>query len=284
MQLLGDAFGPVEHETVVPTDGQAPQNLFVTDERGITPSPMPFRAFSTGNVLEVEPNDAFAVATGAELPLAFNGRIEKDGDVDIFKFAAKKDQVWEIECYGHRIGSPIDPVINVYNAQQGHLAGNDDSRGQDSYLRWPVPADGDYFLRVNDHLGQSGDTFVYRVEMTPVTPALKLGFPRVDRYSQTRQSIVVPRGNRYGALILATRTDFGGPLELKQEELIPGVSFTARELHPSLTLMPVVFEATEDALVAGDARRPAWKACGSQTGPPGRRLRKRRRFRPGRTE
>ena len=62
--------------------------------------------------------------------------------------------------------------------------------------------------------GRAGETYVYRVEMTPVTPSLKLGIPRVDRYSQTRQTIVVPRGNRYGTLILATRADFGGPIEL----------------------------------------------------------------------
>jgi hypothetical protein len=251
VQFLGDAAGPIEQEIKAPEDPQAAQELFVSDARGVTPSAVPYRGFPHGNNMEVEPNDAFEAATAGELPLAFNGRMDKEDDVDIFKFAAKKDQVWEIECYGRRIGSQVDPVINLYNAEKGNLAGNDDARGQDSYLRWQVPADGDYYLRVNDHLGQGGETYVYRVEMTPVMPSLKLGIPRVDRYSQTRQTIVVPRGNRYGALILATRADFGGPIELKSEGLIPGVSFAARPMHPSLTLMPVVFEAAEDAPVGG---------------------------------
>ena len=85
-----------------------------------------------------------------------------------------------------------------------------------------------------------------------MTPSLKVGIPRVDRYSQTRQTIVVPRGNRYGTLILGTRADFGGPLELKGDGLPAGISFTARPMHPSLNLMPVVFEAAEDALIDGD--------------------------------
>ena len=68
----------------------------------MTPSAVPFRQFSEGNVLEAEPNDAFENATAAELPLAFNGRIEKAGDVDFFKFTAKKGQVWEVECYAQR--------------------------------------------------------------------------------------------------------------------------------------------------------------------------------------
>jgi Bacterial pre-peptidase C-terminal domain len=252
VQFLGDATGPIERQIAVPADPKVPADQFVSDDQGITPSAVPFRAFAEGNVLETEPNDAFETATQAELPLALNGRLEKPGDVDFFKFSAKKGQVWEIECYARRIGSPIDPVINVYKADKASLAGNDDARGQDSYLRWQVPEDGDYYIRVADHLGQGGPTYVYRVELTPVVPVLKIGIPRVDRYSQTRQSIVVPRGNRYGTLIIATRADFGGPIELLTQNLIPGVTMTAQPMHPSLNLMPVVFEAAADAPIDGD--------------------------------
>jgi hypothetical protein len=62
----------------------------------------------------------------------------------------------------------------------------------------------------------------------------------------------VPRGNRYGTLILGNRADFGGPLELKSDGLPAGVTMNARPMHPSMNLMPVVFEAAEDAPVDGD--------------------------------
>lgn len=251
VQLLGDADGPMEQTVTSPTDAGVRQEIFAQDDRGISPSPMPFRASSAGNILEAEPNDAFEAATTAELPLALNGRMDRPGDVDIFKFAAKKDQVWEIECYGRRIGSPVDTVVELFNADKAQIAANDDARGQDSYFRWQALADGEYYLRVRDHLGQAGETYVYRVELTPVTPSLKLGIPRIDRYSQTRQSIVVPRGNRYGVLILGTRMDFAGPVELAGDEILPGVKRDAREMHPNLNLMPVVFEAAEDAPVEG---------------------------------
>ena len=252
VQFLGDGAGPIEREVLVPADPQANQEQSVEDEHGVTPSAVPFRSFADGNILEVEPNDAFETATVAELPLALNGRLEKQGDVDFFRLTAKKGQVWEIECYARRIGSQADPVINVYKADKTSLVGNDDARGQDSYIRWPVPEDGEYYVRINDHLAQGGDTYVYRVELTPVAPSLKLGIPRVDRYSQTRQTIIVPRGNRYGTLILGTRADFGGPIELKSDDLIQGVSMTAPPMHPSLNLMPVIFEAAADAPVDGD--------------------------------
>jgi hypothetical protein len=252
VQFLGDGAGPMEREIELPADAAASPKLFVEDEHGVTPSAVPFRLFAEGNVLEAEPNDAFENATSAELPLAFNGRIEKEGDVDFFKFTAKAGQVWEVEGYAQRIGSPVDLVFNLYKGDKGHLAGNDDARLQDSYVRWQTPADGEYFLRVHDHLNKAGETYVYRIEMTPVTPSLKTGIPRVDRYSQTRQSVPVPQGNRYGTLVQATRADFGGPLKLKSDSLIPGVTMTARQMHPSLTLMPVVFEAAADAPIDGD--------------------------------
>jgi hypothetical protein len=252
--LLGDATGPIEHEVTVPTDPNAPADLFYEDKLGITPSPIPFRAFAEGNILETEPNDDLKTATPAELPLALNGRLQKRGDVDCFKFAAKKGQVWEIECYARRIGSPVDPVITIYKDDKAKslIAGNDDARGQDSYLRWQVPEDGNYFIRIADHLNAGGETYVYRVEFTPVKPALTISIPRVDRFSQTRQTVVVPRGNRSGTLIQATRADFGGPIELLPKNLTPGITMTARPMNPSTTLMPVVFEAAENAKLGGN--------------------------------
>jgi hypothetical protein len=252
VQFLGDGSGPIERDIVVPAEATAYHEQLIQDEQGVTPSPVPFRHFSDGNVLETEPNDAFETSTPAELPLALNGRIEKAGDVDFFKLPAKKGQTWEVECYARRIGSPVDPVVTIYKPDKAGLVGADDARGQDSYMRWAVPEDGDYYVSVSDHLGQGGENYVYRIEMTPVTPSLKLGIPRVDRYSQTRQTIVVPRGNRYATLIMATRADFGGPLELSDQGLPTGVTMKAQPMHPSMTLMPVVFEAAADAPVDGD--------------------------------
>jgi hypothetical protein len=255
VQLLGDATGPIEREITVPADPNADSSLFIEDKCGITPTPVPFRAFDEGNILETEPNDGLDKANAAELPLALNGRLQKKGDVDCFKFAAKKGQTWEIECYARRLGSPMDPVFTIYKDDKTKtlIAGNDDARGQDSYLRWAVPEDGNYYIRITDHLGQGGETYVYRVEMTPVKPALSITIPRVERFGQTRQTVVIPRGNRYGALIQANRADFGGPIELLEKNLIPGVTMTARPMHPSTTLVPVVFEAGEDAPLAGSA-------------------------------
>ena len=149
----------------------------------------------------------------------------------------------------------MDPVFNIYKEDKAKslVAGNDDARGQDSYLRWQVPEDGDYYIRDHRPSGAGRRTYVYRVEMTPVKPVLTIGIPRVERYAQTRQTVVVPRGNRYGAIIQANRADFGGPIELLQKNLIPGVTMIARPMHPSMNAdAGRIRSAAEDAPLNGD--------------------------------
>jgi hypothetical protein len=45
------------------------------------------------------------------------------------------------------------------------------------YFRWQVPADGDYAIRVADHLNRGGPQFVYRIEFQEVKPSLNVGIP-----------------------------------------------------------------------------------------------------------
>lgn len=253
--FLGDAGGPIHQEIAVPASVEPAAGgvfpVFARDGQGVCPTSLPFRVTALGNALEAEPNDTPAQATTAESTLAFNGIVGADGDVDHFRFAAKKGQVFEVECYARRIRSGLDPVVNVLRADGSGIAGNDDSRGPDSYLRFEVPEDGDYCIRVTDHLGRGRPDFVYRVELQPVTPSLTLSIPRVDRYSQTRQQIMVPKGNRYAVLVNAARSNFGGDLVLEPGTLPAGMTAVFQPMPGNVSQMPVVFEAAADAPTAG---------------------------------
>ena len=251
VRFLGDAAGEIAVKVKLPGEAVDEYGLFATDAGGIAPSHNPFRLNEHGNAMEVEPNNDFKQATPAKLPLAFNGIIEKPGDIDCFKFQAKKGQVFEVECYARRIRSALDPVMNLYYADGRGIAGSDDSRGPDSYFRFSVPADGEYIIRVTDHLGRGGSDFVYRVEFAPVKTKLTLGIPRVARYSQSRQRIFVARGNRFGTLISAGRANFGGELILDTKDLPKGITMVADPMPANMSTMPVVFEAAADAPIAG---------------------------------
>lgn len=251
VRFLNDPTGELKQTVTVPGVKDENFGVFATDAGGISPTPNAFRIFEHGNAFETEPNDALAQATAAELPLAFNGIIQNDGDVDCFKFTATKGQVYEVECFARRVRSALDPVMNLYNASGGSIAGNDDSRGPDSYFRFTVPADGEYVIRVTDHLGRGGPDYVYRVEFHPVQPTLALSIPRVERYGQYRQQIYVARGNKVGTLINASRVNFGGELVLEGTDLPAGVTMHAEPMAANLSSMPVVFEAAADAPLSG---------------------------------
>ncbi|MEO8495329.1 MAG: PPC domain-containing protein [Planctomycetota bacterium] len=251
VKFIGDPAGEKLTKVTLPAAEELEFGLFANDESGIAPSANPFRLFEHGNAFEQEPNDGIPEATAVALPLAFNGILEKEGDVDCFKFAATKGQVFEVECYGRRIRSAIDPVMNLYNAAGGSIAGNDDSRGPDSYIRFSVPADGEYVVRITDHLGRGGPEFVYRVEFQPVKPKLTLGIPRVEQYGQYRQTIYVARGNKFATLMNASRENFGGDLVFEGTDLPAGVTMQADPMPANLNVVPVLFEAAADAPLSG---------------------------------
>lgn len=255
VRFLGDPAGEFKQQVTLPTAVPTGKfGLFAQDSGGIAPSAIPFRVSPFPNVLETEGNNTHATATPvAALPAALNGVISKDKEVDHFRLALKKGQVFDVHCYARRLGSPLDPVMTVAALNGGVLAANDDAVGPDSYFRFTAPADGDYVLTVTDHLGKGGPTYVYRVELTPPAPKLSLTVPKVDifGYSQERQTISVPRGNRYATLINASRADFGGDLILSAEGLPAGVTMTCEPMPAGLGSIPVLFEAKPDAPVAG---------------------------------
>lgn len=251
VSYIGDPSGTLKQKIKAPTETRGQYVVFAKDAGGISPSGIPFRATDVGNSLEVEPNDAIKQGTPATLPNAFNGIISKPGDIDCFKFAAKKGQAFDVECFARRIRSGLDPVMNIYYADGRRIAGNDDSRGPDSYFRFNVPADGEYVVRINDHLSRGQEDFVYRIEFQPVKPKLSLGIPRVARYSQYRQAIFVAKSNRFATLMTASRANFGGEVVLKGNDLPQGVTLHAEPMASNLNIMPVVFEAAADAPIAG---------------------------------
>jgi len=259
--FLGDAAGPLAQEIAVPAGPlNASTRVFAADPQGTSPTGLPFRISPLGNALEQEPNDEVGAATSADVALAFNGVIEKPGDVDHFRFGAKKGQVLQVECLARRLRSGLDPVVNVLRTNGQNVAGNDDARGPDSAFAFTAPEDGEYVLRVTDHLRRGRPDFVYRVELVPPAPSLALSIPRIDRYSQTRQTIFVPRGNRYAVLINASRQGFDGDLVLDSSALPPGITLTAPPIKAGKTQVPAVFSAAADAplggaLVAFEARQ-----------------------------
>lgn len=251
LQFLGDVAGPLTQKHKLPATATPDFAVFAQDAGGIAPSANVFRLSDVGNVIEREPNNNHEQATPAELPLALNGVLSEPGDVDFFRFKAKRGETYEVHCYARRIRSPLDPVMTIFQFGGGGVIGNDDSSGPDSYFRFSAPDEREYVLQIADHLGKGGPYYSYRVEFTPVKPALTLSIPKVAQYSQERQTVVVPRGNRYATLVSASRSNFGGDLAFEAANLPAGTTLVADTMPANLSAIPVLFEAAADAPVAG---------------------------------
>ena len=102
-------------------------------------------------VAEKEPNDSIADAQPIAIPLAVSGTL-KGPDQDFFSFTAAAHQRLVIEVEARRIGSAIDPAMEVYDSAGHLLAQNDDAPGLgvDSRIDMTFPRAGKYFVAVHD--------------------------------------------------------------------------------------------------------------------------------------
>ncbi|HEY2250142.1 MAG TPA: PPC domain-containing protein, partial [Planctomycetaceae bacterium] len=249
----GDAAGDFDQEVRLPEAPDGRFGLYAMRHELAAPTPNPFRVSAFGNFLESEPNDSPTKAGSAvaELPVAFNGILDRAGDVDCFRFAASAGASYQFEAFASRLGSPMDSLISIVDATGKVVVSNDDDGTHDSRLIFAAPQAGEYVLCVTDKRGEGGHNFVYRVEASQPEPALLSFLPRPDRKSQDRQAIVVPRGNRVMAMLGTRRMGMEGDVQLVAGGLPSGVSISQALVPADRFAVPVVFESQAEAPLGG---------------------------------
>ena len=129
--------------------------------------------------LEQEPNDRPEIAQPVTLPVIVNGRIDRPGDWDVFRFEGRAGSRIVAEVTARRLGSPLDSLIKLTDASGRLLAVNDDFEDQgaplvthqaDSWLWTTLPADGTYYLHLGDTQHQGGPAYAYRLRIGPPRP------------------------------------------------------------------------------------------------------------------
>lgn len=235
-------------EVNVPQTHTFRDGILVADADGVSPSPVKFRVTDLDNF--DLPDDAknidFNTAVPVEVPSAINGRLNIR--FNYFKFSAKKDQTWDIHAFAKQIGSGLDPMLNIFNEKKKHLMGNDDNPSRpDSTVRFKVPEDGDYYVRIKDYLDRFDQEFPYRIEISPAKPSVVMAIKRNDRYSQKRQSIAVPQGGRFAAIMSVKKDLVSTGVALDHGPLPDGICMTTAAMPKSVTELPVVFDADDDA-------------------------------------
>ena len=162
------------------------RELCLITDTGIS-NKLTFNIGQLKEIAETEPNDKRENAVRIpELPVLINGQI-LPGDVDMFKFTAKKGQHLVFEASARALIPYLADAVpgwfkiclTLYDAQGRELAFADDFRyEQDPVLFYNITADGDYFLAVRDSIYRGREDFVYRVkigELPYITHIFPLG-------------------------------------------------------------------------------------------------------------
>jgi hypothetical protein len=162
-----------------------------------------------------------------KLPAVLNGRISKPGEIDEWRFAAKKGTQIFFDLKAARLGSPLDSVLTVVDTTGKQLATADDiGNGQtDSRLSLSIPADGEYRIRVQDRLAsRGGPRFAYRLQVSQNDPA---GF----RVTLAADAVTVDRGKSAKLKFnVERRGGFTGEIELKITGLPKGVTVAGTKI------------------------------------------------------
>lgn len=264
-RFLGDPLGEIKTTVKLPDANLNLARVHAQTPEGIHPAGIKVCISELTPVAEMANANSLKTAITGTAPCAFHGVLGVPGEIDHLKFFAKKGQVFQVECFGRRLGSAIDPVIEVFlMAKDGskltdRMGVNDDTGGPDAQLRFTAAEEGEHCIRIRDHLGQGGLAYFYRVEVHPPLASAGVRLPRADgnnAANQDRQTWSVPKGSRLAVPLVLRRADWGGVAKLMLENLPPGVSATIEPIDFASPIIPVILEAKADSVLGAKLALP----------------------------
>jgi hypothetical protein len=184
--------------------------------------------------LEVEPNDSLAEASPAHLLGAINGRFDKAGDRDYFKFQAKKGQRLHCVAKTRELGSACDVQVILQKADGSQLAVA--RQETETVLEADIPEDGEYVLQVEDLLVGNAPGHVYRIDVSDTFGGFTLAAEQMQ-YSP-------PQGGTFVVKVLAQRRGYDGPIDLSVDGLGEGVTLEGNKLEGAEALLKITLPAT----------------------------------------
>jgi hypothetical protein len=171
-----------------------------------------------------------------------NGRIDQPGEVDRYAVAVKAGETIRVEVQAAVLGSWLDSLVTLDDAQGNRIA-EDDDRGnpgrpagglgagtRDSRLEFPAQADGELVVAITDRFGDGGPEYAYRLSVGPPRPdialTLRLGGRAPGSASQPGDSgaLNLSPGTVVPLLFQIAAEGRPGPITVRAEGLPPGIA------------------------------------------------------------
>jgi len=145
-------------------------------------NPRMFRVDSLPEATEVEPNNVIAQATPVAMGTVVNARANGGTDVDFFKVPLAAGQTLVIRSEAARLDSPMQPLLQLFNAAGRRLAESRRVFSQEASLVYTATEAEELVLRVQDIVYSGGDQFVYRLgfDSRPIVDWISPAFVLAD--------------------------------------------------------------------------------------------------------
>lgn len=237
-------------QALAPTAGLMLLNMEGTAKPG-TPS----LTIAVGELPELIRSQAGAVdAPPANVtpPLVINGRMDRKGAVERFRFPVQAGQRYRVAVQAERLGSLLDGVLRVSDQNGKQLvlvddvdvpplaAGQQASKSADPAADVAVPAGTTALVvELRDQRGRGGINFGYRLTIKPVLADYTLVQPTAE--------VNAPRGGSVALVIPVIRRDFPGPIQLSVPGLPPGVTVQGGHVPAGATVGALTLTTAAEA-------------------------------------
>ena len=196
------------------------------------------------------------------LPCRIAGQFQMPGDVDWFRFSAKKDDVLQFEAFGERLDQWMDLEIAIRQTGGKQLTVLRDLAtpkgipaklplaSLDAAGSWKVPADGLYDLVIRDLYGGSvfGPDRIYQLVIRGSAPAFHV--VAMTASEQLSRGTTVARNGSAELQLIAIRSGgFAGPIHVRAEQPAQGVSIETCTISPKEVTKAIKISATPNCPV-----------------------------------
>ncbi len=188
------------------------------------------------NALESEPSQQSDAAQEIVLPAAINGQFQSPGDLDQYRFAAKKGEKYLVRGLGRTLGSPSYLFLRLFDEKGVKLAEAGAGNEVESFT-FATPGDGVYLLHVAELLQSGGPGYAYRIEIEPDQPRFALS---LKNDKNVPHKFLASADGAVALDVQVARQGYNGPIRLSldapregfmlRQEIIPTGANDARLL------------------------------------------------------
>ncbi|MCM8530750.1 MAG: PPC domain-containing protein [Lentisphaeraceae bacterium] len=274
--IYDDAVGSYQQKINLKKNPGLYEKSFQKINELTTPSPNRLHVVDFPNVMEKsgKKTESNPQVVQEQLPIAINGRIESEGEVDCYKFRAVKGQKYRVRVFAKALGSELDSKIWIKSVKAGKttkVLDKDDSDWPDHDLyghdyRWQLPLrldsvaifepqeTGEYIIGIEDTRREFSEKHIYRIEFEPHQESAFISMKAYYPSTLCRDRIVLFPGKsmmRPFTIRKGVGSNFKGKLRIVADKLPKGVTIECEPFTLSDSLIPVMFHASKSAKALG---------------------------------